>query len=195
MEMRSTRSTTSRCRFFFSSRRRHTRFDCDWSSDVCSSDLKGTCGVLVMALHAQAAQRLGQAFAGQEVRKQYLALVRGWLPDAVEVDHALRPDDAPEDAPAQPAQTSLRCLARLEWPEAFDPRHAATRISLVEALPATGRRHQIRRHLKHVAHPIIGDATHGKGPLNRWWAERLGLQRLWLRRSEEQTAEIPAQAN
>lgn len=141
---------------------------------------KGTCGVLVMALHAQAAQRLGQAFAGQEVRKQYLALVRGWLPDAVEVDHALRPDDAPEDAPAQPAQTSLRCLARLEWPEAFDPRHAATRVSLVEALPATGRRHQIRRHLKHVAHPIIGDATHGKGPLNRWWAERLGLQRLWL---------------
>ncbi|WP_373789041.1 pseudouridine synthase, partial [Delftia acidovorans] len=39
---------------------------------------KGTCGVLVMALHAQAAQRLGQAFAGQEMRKQYLALVRGW---------------------------------------------------------------------------------------------------------------------
>ncbi|WP_197065105.1 pseudouridine synthase, partial [Delftia sp. ZNC0008] len=141
---------------------------------------KGTCGVLVMALHAQAAQRLGQAFAGQQVRKQYLALVRGWLPDAVEVDHALRPDDAPEDAPAQPARTALRCLARLEWPEAFDPRHAATRISLVQALPATGRRHQIRRHLKHVAHPIIGDATHGKGPLNRWWAERLGLQRLWL---------------
>ncbi|MBU1818783.1 MAG: pseudouridine synthase, partial [Gammaproteobacteria bacterium] len=43
-----------------------------------------------------------------------------------------------------------------------------------------GRRHQIRRHLKHLAHPIIGDATHGKGPLNRWWAERLGQQRLWL---------------
>lgn len=48
------------------------------------------------------------------------------------------------------------------------------------AQPTTGRRHQIRRHLKHLAHPIIGDATHGKGPLNRWWAERLGLQRLWL---------------
>ena len=51
---------------------------------------------------------------------------------------------------------------------------------LVLAQPTTGRRHQIRRHLKHLAHPIIGDATHGKGPLNRWWAERLGLQRLWL---------------
>ncbi len=47
-------------------------------------------------------------------------------------------------------------------------------------MPTTGRRHQIRRHLKHLAHPIIGDATHGKGPLNRWWAQRLGQQRLWL---------------
>jgi tRNA pseudouridine65 synthase len=64
--------------------------------------------------------------------------------------------------------------------EASDPRFATTRASLVEAIPTTGRRHQIRRHLKHLAHPIIGDATHGKGPLNRWWAQRLGQQRLWL---------------
>ena len=47
-------------------------------------------------------------------------------------------------------------------------------------MPTTGRRHQIRRHLKHLAHPIIGDATHGKGPINRWWADRLGQHRLWL---------------
>ncbi|MCT9813099.1 pseudouridine synthase [Acidovorax sp. Be4] len=141
---------------------------------------KGTCGVLVMALHAEAARALGQAFASQQTHKRYLALVRGWLPAQLDVDHALKPDDAPDDAPAQEAQTALRCLARLEWPEAYDSRHSGTRLSLVEALPATGRRHQIRRHLKHVAHPIIGDATHGKGPLNRWWAERLGQQRLWL---------------
>ena len=106
--------------------------------------------------------------------------MRGWLPDALEVDHPLKPDDAPEDAPVQEAHTRLRCLSRLSWPESYDRRHPETRISLVEALPSTGRRHQIRRHLKHVAHPIIGDATHGKGPLNRWWAERLGQQRLWL---------------
>lgn len=141
---------------------------------------KGTCGVLVMALHADAARALTQAFATQQTHKRYLALVRGWLPGEMHVDHALKPDDAPADAPVQPAQTTLRCLAQLTWPEAYDPRHAGTRVSLVEALPLTGRRHQIRRHLKHVAHPIIGDATHGKGPLNRWWAERLGLQRLWL---------------
>ena len=141
---------------------------------------KGTCGLLVMALHRDAARALTLAFASQQVHKRYLAVVRGWLPAQLQVDHALKPDDAPEHVPAQPAQTALRCLARLAWPESYEPHHAQTRLSLVEALPLTGRRHQIRRHLKHVAHPIIGDATHGKGPLNRWWAERLGQQRLWL---------------
>jgi tRNA pseudouridine65 synthase len=133
-----------------------------------------------MALHKQAAQALAASFAAHQTRKEYRALVRGWLPETLEVDHPLKPDDAPEDAPVQEAHTRLRCLARLSWPESWDGRHPETRISLVEALPTTGRRHQIRRHLKHVAHPIIGDATHGKGPLNRWWAERLGQQRLWL---------------
>lgn len=141
---------------------------------------KATCGVLLMALHPEAAHALAQAFAEHRVHKRYLALARGWAPDAVDVDYALRPHDAPPDAPAQPAQTRLQRLARLELPESFDPRHASTRASLVLAEPRTGRRHQIRRHLKHIAHPIIGDTTHGKGVLNRWWAERLGGQRLWL---------------
>lgn len=141
---------------------------------------KGTCGVLVMALHPAAARALSQAFEQHAVRKHYLALVRGWAPAQVQVDHPLRPDDAPPDAPVQSAHTGLRCLARLELPESADPRFATTRASLMHAEPTTGRRHQIRRHLKHIAHPILGDATHGKGPLNRWWAERLGGQRLWL---------------
>lgn len=141
---------------------------------------KGTCGVLVMGLHADAARVLSQAFEHHRVEKRYLALVRGHAPAGMRVDHALRPDDAPPHAPVQPARTELRCLARVELPEASDTRFPTTRAALVEALPETGRRHQIRRHLKHIAHPILGDATHGKGPLNRWWAERLGLQRLWL---------------
>lgn len=141
---------------------------------------KGTSGVLLMALDPEAARLVAQAFEARQMDKGYVALVRGWVPDAVRVDHPLKPDDAPADAPAQPAVTDFRCLMRLELPEAVDPRHATTRVSLVEARPLTGRRHQIRRHLKHLSHPIIGDATHGKGPLNRWWAERLGFQRLWL---------------
>jgi len=141
---------------------------------------KGTCGVLVMALHPAAARALSESFATQAVAKRYLALVRGWAAPLVEVDHPLRPDDAPPDAPVQDTRTRLRCLARLELPAASDAHFATTRASLVQAEPATGRRHQIRRHLKHVAHPIIGDATHGKGPLNRWWAHQLGQARLWL---------------
>lgn len=141
---------------------------------------KGTCGVLLLALHPEAASAMAAAFEARAVHKRYLAFVRGWAPDAIEVDHALRPDDAPPDAPVQPARTAYRCLARLELADAAEPRFATTRASLVEALPSTGRRHQIRRHLKHIAHPILGDATHGKGALNRWWAQRLGLQRLWL---------------
>lgn len=141
---------------------------------------KGTSGVLLMALDPEAARRMGQAFEARQVDKGYVALVRGWMPDAVRVDHPLKPDDAPADALAQPAVTDFHRLSRVELPDAVDPRHPTTRVSLVEARPATGRRHQIRRHLKHLAHPIIGDATHGKGLHNRWWAERLGLQRLWL---------------
>jgi tRNA pseudouridine65 synthase len=136
----------------------------------------------MMALHSDAARALSQSFEQQRTHKRYVALVRGWLPDAaeIEVNHALRPDDAPPDAPVQQAHTRFRCLARLELHERFDARHASTRASLVEAVPTTGRRHQIRRHLKHLAHPILGDATHGKGPLNRWWAQQLGQTRLWL---------------
>ncbi|MGE5332799.1 MAG: pseudouridine synthase, partial [Nitrospirota bacterium] len=101
---------------------------------------KGTCGVLVMALHPAAARALSQAFEHHTVHKRYLALVRGWFPDCAVVDHALRPDDAPPDAPAQPAQTRLHCMARLELSASSDPRFVSTRASLVCAAPLTGRR-------------------------------------------------------
>lgn len=140
---------------------------------------KGTSGVLLFALTPEVARELGSAFEGQQMRKRYLAFVRGWPPEQTLVDHALREEDTAREAPAQPAMTFVRRQAMLELPES-DGRHPTTRAALVQAEPQTGRRHQIRRHLKHMAHPIIGDATHGKGPLNRWWAARLGLQRLWL---------------
>ncbi len=141
---------------------------------------KGTCGVLLLALNPDAARSLTQSFATQQVRKRYLAFVRGWPPETAFVDHALKPDDAPADAAAQSAQTRFTRLACFEIPDSHDGRFPTSRVALVAAEPLTGRRHQIRRHVKHMAHPIIGDATHGKGPLNRWWAARLGLQRLWL---------------
>lgn len=143
---------------------------------------KGTSGVLVLALHAEAARRLGQAFDEGRVAKRYLALVRGWPAESVDLDHPLARDpELPSTGqPRLPARTLFRRLARVEWPFAVDARHPTTRYALVEARPLTGRRHQIRRHLKQLAHPIVGDATHGKGPHNRAVAAWLGLSRLWL---------------
>lgn len=144
---------------------------------------RGTSGVLLFALSPEVASRLGAMFEQGLMDKRYLALVRGWpAEDAGVVDHPLARDPERPSAgqPLLQAQTRWRVLARLDWPVATDARFATTRAALVEAEPLQGRRHQIRRHLKHIAHPILGDATHGKGPLNRAVATYLGQQRLWL---------------
>jgi len=144
---------------------------------------RGTSGVLLFALSAEIASLLGAMFEQGRMDKRYLALVRGW-PGADDglVDHPLARDPELPSAGQTllAAQTRWRVLDRIEWPVATDPRFPTTRVALLEAEPLQGRRHQIRRHLKHMAHPILGDATHGKGPLNRAVAGYLGVNRLWL---------------
>lgn len=144
---------------------------------------KGTSGLLLFALDAATARAMGQAFErGEAMRKTYRAVVRGWPPESGVIDHPLKrmPDDMrTEREEIQDALTHYRLLERYELPLAQGT-FPTTRCALVELQPVTGRRHQLRRHMKHIAHPIIGDATHGKGPLNRALAELLGLQRLWL---------------
>ena len=144
---------------------------------------KGTSGVLVFALSADVARILGQAFeSGEGLHKTYRAMVRGWPADELFIDHPLKrmPDDMrTQREEMQTAQTRLHTLRRGELPIAQGA-FPGLRWAEVELRPLTGRRHQLRRHAKHIAHPIIGDATHGKGPLNRAVAAHLGLQRLWL---------------
>lgn len=144
---------------------------------------KGTSGVLLFALDASTARTLGQAFeSGSGLRKTYRAVVRGWPPDEGLIDHPLKrmPDDMRTEREAvQDAVTRFRTLERYELPLPQGG-FASTRCALLELQPLTGRRHQLRRHCKHIAHPLIGDATHGKGPLNRALAAFLGEQRLWL---------------
>jgi tRNA pseudouridine65 synthase len=144
---------------------------------------RGTSGVLVFALSAEVASRLGVALAERLTRKRYLALVRGWPEDGEGViDHPLARDPELPSAgqPHLEAQTHWTCLRRHELAVSTDPRFPTTRVALLACEPVQGRRHQIRRHLKHIAHPIVGDANHGKGPLNRALAGHLGLHRLWL---------------
>ncbi len=145
---------------------------------------KGTSGVLLFALDAQTASAMGQAFeAGEGLHKTYRAVVRGWPPEEGLIDHPLRrmADDMREKrVEVQDARTRYRTLERYELPLLSQDRFPTTRCALVELQPLTGRRHQLRRHMPHITHPIIGDATHGKGQLNRDLAALLGMQRLWL---------------
>jgi len=143
---------------------------------------KGTSGVLLLALDADTARRLGALFAAGALHKQYIALVRGWPADAGQTDAPLARDpELPSTGqPLLAASTRWQVLQRMVLPLRTHPQHAGTRLALVAVQPLSGRRHQIRRHFKALAHPLIGDATHGKGPLNRAIAAHLGVARLWL---------------
>ncbi|MBV8201534.1 MAG: pseudouridylate synthase [Acidobacteria bacterium] len=130
---------------------------------------RGTSGVLVLALTAAAARTLGEAFEAGRVRKRYLALVRGIAPESGVVDHPI-PRSA--GGPRVPAVTRFRRLATFE------------RYSWLEVIPESGRLHQVRRHLKHISHPVIGDVRYGKGEHNRLFRSRFGLYRLALHAAE-----------
>jgi len=143
-----------------------------------------TSGVLLFARDPDTARAVGQAMMAGEVEKTYLAMVRGWAPESGVIDHPLK--DEPEDRrlrgteqPVREALTHYRRLATTEIPVAIE-RYPSSRYSLVELYPKTGRKHQLRRHMKHINHPIIGDANHGRGRHNRYFAERFGEGRLML---------------
>ena len=146
---------------------------------------RGTSGVLLFALDRDVGRELGQQFEAQRVDKTFLAVVRGHPAPDGRIDHPLaRRYDAYEARPAasdaaQTAITDFRRLAVTELPQRVD-RYPTSRYALVELSPHTGRRHQLRRHLKHIAHPIIGDATYGKGAHNRLFERLFGCQRLLL---------------
>ncbi len=145
---------------------------------------KGTSGLLLFALDRDVGRLLSGQFERNEVEKRYLAVVRGHPPEAGEIDHPLaRMADEHAGIVAsalpQPAHTRFRRLATVELPYRVD-RYPTSRYALVELQPLTGRWHQLRRHMKHIAHPIIGDATHGKGRHNRLFQQLFGHPRLLL---------------
>ncbi len=144
-----------------------------------------TSGVLLFGLHEEAARRLTQLFAERKVQKRYAAVVRGYLCGDHTIDYALKEEvDKRErgvdpDKDAQEAVTHLRGVATVELPVPVG-RYPSARYSLVSALPETGRKHQIRRHLSHISHPILGDTRHGDGRHNRVLREQFNLHRLML---------------
>jgi tRNA pseudouridine65 synthase len=144
---------------------------------------KGTSGALAFALDRDAAAALAAQFASGAVRKTYVAIVRGWPEASGIIEHPLEPvqDDVlgAQTGGAREAVTAFRRLATVELPHRVD-RYPTSRYALVELEPLTGRRHQLRRHLAHASHPIVGDSTYGKGRHNRLFRELFASQRLLL---------------
>jgi tRNA pseudouridine65 synthase len=126
---------------------------------------RATSGALVFALDAETTRLTQQALQSTSAIKVYLALVRGITPERGVIDHAIAKSKSHEK---RPARTAFERLATFE------------RYSLVRVRTFTGRLHQVRRHLKFISHPLIGDTKYGKGEHNRLFRQRFDLHRLAL---------------
>lgn len=147
---------------------------------------KATSGVLVFALNKEIARRMTEVFTEGQVAKSYCAVVRGFTDDSGLIDHPLKdPCDrmadrrTDRDRPVREAVTEYRRLATVELPYPVG-RYTTARYSLIDVTPRTGRMHQIRRHLKHIFHPIVGDTTYGDGKQNEFFRMRFQCNRLLL---------------
>ncbi len=142
---------------------------------------RATSGCLLLAFDRETASLLGKLLMAHEAdrptfEKQYLAICRGWPDEHFVVDHPL--DGGPGKPLKKPAITHFARLAtaELSWPSAG---FATSRYAVLDARPQTGRFRQIRRHLKHAFHHLIGDSSHGDGRHNRAF-RMLGVHRMLL---------------
>jgi len=147
---------------------------------------KPTSGVLLFALSAEILKTMSLLFRSHEVSKEYIAIVRGYTQEEDLIDYPLKQMlDTKEQKKlgitkeSQEAQTHYECLATVELPYAVS-RYPVARYSLVKLLPKTGRKHQLRRHMKHIFHPIVGDTKHGRGEHNQLFREKFECHRLLL---------------
>jgi len=129
---------------------------------------------------------LGEQFASKVIHKTYLAIVRGHMLQGGEINYALKEKldkiadkMAKQDKPAQEAVTRYQPLEKFELPFAVS-KYPSARYSLVQLTPQTGRKHQLRRHLAHINHPIVGDTTHGDGKHNAFIRQQFDFNQLAL---------------
>lgn len=148
-----------------------------------------TSGVLLFALSSEIAKQLALQFANRQPQKTYHAIVRGLINQAGHIDYPLVEElDKIADKfttqvkPAQAAITDYKPISSIEIPVAVG-KYATARYSFIELQPHTGRKHQLRRHMKHIFHPIIGDSRHGDLHQNRAFADYFAIKRLMLHAS------------
>jgi tRNA pseudouridine65 synthase len=134
-----------------------------------------TSGILVFTLNQESARRMQELFAGNFIKKNYLAIVRGYTDDLGVIDYTL----INEKGKSQEALTNYKTIKRVELDIPFG-KFKTSRYSLVDAEPHTGRMHQIRKHLAHIHHPIIGDRPHGCNKQNRLFKELFQMDTMML---------------
>ncbi|WP_323844633.1 pseudouridine synthase [Microbulbifer magnicolonia] len=148
---------------------------------------KPTSGVIVFGKSGGIAAQVQAQLEGDASVKKYIAICRGYCPEEGVIDYPLPPvadfkhqrKRPKTELPRQEAVTLFRRLGTIELPFEVD-RYPSSRYSLVEIELKTGRRHQIRRHFKHIHHPLIGCPKYGKSVHNRFFAEHFGCGRLLL---------------
>lgn len=140
---------------------------------------RATSGVLLFARTSDSARILAELFANRSITKTYIAVVRGHLFEDGKIDHPIA-----EEKHSQPVQaiTLFTPVARLELPIPVG-HYPTARYTLLSLTPLTGRNHQIRRHLAHLRHPIIGDTIYGDGRHTTMFRQQLGIHRLMLHAS------------
>ncbi|WP_178861991.1 pseudouridine synthase [Thiomicrorhabdus cannonii] len=173
--------------------RHETQFAVQMTRDRIGQDVypihrldKATSGLLLFALSPEIARNLGAQFSEHTIHKTYVALCRGWAAASGTIDHALlykkdRIADKHKQEPTEPqsAVTHFETLATTTLDQPIG-RYAQQRYSLLKLSPETGRKHQLRRHLNHISHPIIGDVKYGDRHHNHLFHEWLGQHRLYL---------------
>ncbi|MBK9254767.1 MAG: pseudouridylate synthase [Saprospiraceae bacterium] len=137
-----------------------------------------TSGVLLLAKSAEIHSEMSKAFAGREVSKKYLAIVRGYTEDAGMIDYAITNDRGK----LQDAETHYKTIDRTEI-NISSGKFPTSRYSLVELSPVTGRQHQLRKHMSHIFHPIIGDRPHGCNKQNKFFLEHFKMDTMLLHAS------------
>jgi len=145
-----------------------------------------TSGVLLFALTPEVARFMGEAFTNKTIQKTYYALIRGHLLGSETIDYPLKEKldklgdrNVSREKEPQQAQTAYQSLLTASLPISLG-KYDSVRYSLIKLQPATGRRHQIRRHLAHLRHPVIGDINYGDNKQNPFFREYFGFKRLML---------------
>ena len=147
---------------------------------------KPTSGVLLFALDKHTAKLMSEQFLSHDIQKTYIAVVRGYTEEKGLINHALSvkldkiaDKKSSAEKEAQEAVTEYERLATVEVPHAVG-RYENSRYSLVKLQPKSGRKHQLRRHMKHLSHHILGDTKYGRGEHNKMIRREYECHRMLL---------------